>query len=269
MREFEKYIVNETETTTKPIILITGYKLTERMQTRAERWLVDEGFNASILTLHDSEIPTPHGITNEVNEMGPDVILSFDRAIFTDTEVNHLNAPVIALTKDANQQEQIDYLESGAIDIHDVSGDLLNINLLKAKLRAQLRERNKSANQILIQQDIVKSTLKNPDEANCDEPILILNNGLRIDLDNQIATFNGKFLKLAVPERKALMFLAKYKNESVTYDELKLYIFGEGYTNSNVRELISRLKLKLQSASNVIHNIRGQGYTLLIDQELS
>lgn len=105
----------------------------------------------------------------------------------------------------------------------------------------------------------VASALKNSMPKSHND-IITLALGYEYDAKNFSLKYNEKEIKFSKTEKMILDLFVKHKNQVVTPDMIRDYVWGDYVDPANVRVQINNLRKKLDK--NLIVNIRGVGYKL-------
>lgn len=156
------------------------------------------------------------------------------------------NIPIIMLTAKAEESNKILGLQTGA---DDYVVKPFSPKELIARIQAVLR----------------RGTLSNPDGE--------LQYGLlRINVDNQVAIYRDRLLKLGPLEFRLLVFLLRHKNRVYTRDELITHVWGRDVyiEERTVDVLVRRLRKHIAAFGydKYLQTVHGTGYRMsdLVDE---
>jgi len=149
----------------------------------------------------------------------------------------HAGVPIIVLSALGSPDNRIAGLDNGA---DDYLAKPFSIDELLARLRAVLRR---------------------PTQI---EPHVITLGRLQFDLDEHVASIDGRPMELPRRELLALEVLVRRAGRTVARDALEdaVYGFDDEIASNTLDSHISRLRRKLAEAGVEIHGIRGLGYLL-------
>lgn len=86
---------------------------------------------------------------------------------------------------------------------------------------------------------------------------------LYVDLEKYLVKVSGKEVSLSFKEFQLLTVLLEAQGKVVTRDELLLKVWGEYYDESRTLDVhIRKLRVKLESAGELIHTVKNVGYKL-------
>jgi OmpR-family two-component system manganese-sensing response regulator len=154
---------------------------------------------------------------------------------------NQKTTPVLFLTAKDTVDDRVMGLDAGADDYLVKPFELKE---LLARVRALLR---RSAT---VETIINSSHLKFAD--------------LELDQENQIATRQGRIIKLSEKEIQLLIYFMNHQDQLLTHEQIHQYLWSEEeQPSSNVLAALIRLlrrKIEAKGESPLIHTIYGKGY---------
>jgi two-component system, OmpR family, manganese sensing response regulator len=154
---------------------------------------------------------------------------------------NQKTTPVLFLTAKDTVDDRVIGLDAGADDYLVKPFELKE---LLARVRALLR---RSSN---VEANLNSSHLKFAD--------------LELDQENQIATRQGRIIKLSEKEIQLLAYLMTHQDQLLTHEQIHQYLWSEEeQPSSNVLAALIRLlrrKIEANGETPLIHTIYGKGY---------
>jgi len=188
--------------------------------------------------------------------------------------------PVIMLTARSGEYDRIKGLDAGADDY--VAKPFSVLELL-ARVRALLRRTGNKGIDLSLeistdgpsQPDIAKAVnssqlghdavTRQPDET-------ITAGGLSLNYIRRMVKIHGKPVQLTFKEFELLHHLLKHKDMVLTRDQLLTHIWGyeyDGTSNRTVDMHIKTLRQKLENCGDMVKTIRGVGYKITWEDEIS
>ncbi len=150
---------------------------------------------------------------------------------------NYKNIPVIMITAKGSEFDKVTGLDMGA---DDYIAKPFGMTELSSRVRAVLRRYEKT------------NTLKEYRIAN-----------LYVNPEKHIIEVSGKEITLSFKEYSLLMVLLQAEGNVVSRDTLLTRVWGEFYDESRTLDVhIRKLRVKLESAGELIHTVKNIGYKI-------
>ena len=167
--------------------------------------------------------------------------------------------PVLFLTAKDTLDDRVQGLDVGADDYLVKPFELRE---LLARVRALLRRQEQ-----LVTQRLSQTGSDSSDEKMSESKISA--EGLELDLDNQIATRNGRAVPLSDKECRLLNYLMQHPQAILPHEQIYEHLWPQGEKpGSNVLAAQMRLlrrKIETSQEPSLIHTIYGKGYRFGLD----
>ena len=152
--------------------------------------------------------------------------------------------PVLFLTAKDTLDDRVDGLDAGADDYLVKPFELRE---LLARVRALLRRPS------MLETTPLETTA-----------LHLFIEGLELNLENQLASRQGRLIELSEKESQLLAYLMQHPNQLLTHEQIYAYLWSDSEKpSSNVLAAQIRLlrrKIEAEGESTLIHTVYGKGY---------